>query len=77
MCVLKWVLFKICVLKIRTYYAYSECVFNWKCVLKKPTEEVGKIQAKSVKILNSQAKFTKFCVEILNYKKQAGRFDLL
>ena len=39
-------------------YAYSKCVFNRKCVLNTHTYEEGKSQAKSVKILKSQAKFS-------------------
>ena len=39
-------------------YEYSKCVFNQKCILNTRTLEEGKSQAKSIKILKSQAKFT-------------------
>ena len=48
-------------------YAYSECVFNWKFVIKKCIYEKGKILTKSVKILKSQARFTNFCMVTLGF----------
>ena len=49
----------------------QKCVFNQKCLLEICTKEEGKNQAKSVKAVEFQAKFEKFCARTyfvnLNY----------